>query len=266
LKNEISILISTKNRFELGYTLFSLLQQTEPEWCLDIIYGDIYSTLSDYNQSILDLIKQTHTVKTHIYPRSTNFLKNFNEVISRISNKKSMRLDDDIILCQNYIKTLDPYLDIESVGAVSGFIETMSFDFWEKICKETSSLSVRKNLLSQKYINDFNFNKGLNQPLFHRGHISPLEFSQEWYYSGTLPTDALLLLTKVFSEVKFDEKLASPHFCDDLDLSFALRKKNYKLIFSPQARCIHLHAFDKVRIHNEKIEKKLFGYIKNKWT
>lgn len=264
MKTLLTVLISTRSRPELSMTLLSLLQQSYQNWKLDLVYGDFGNGLGRVNEQVLGIVQEKHEVGLFEFGKDTNFLANMNKVVDKITTKYMMRLDDDIVLKPNYIEKLIPFLDKRKVGAVTGFVETLSSDFWVGV----SNLALAEDLsvLQKTFINDFDFDKGLLQPLFHRGHISMDAFKRKWYYSGTFPTDAVLLKTKVMKVSRFDENLAQPHFCDDLDLSFSVRHMGYQIIFVPSARCIHLYSEDKRRIVDRVTESKLFDYLRNKWT
>lgn len=261
MKEKLTVLVSTRCRPELSLALLSLLQQNFSHWKLNLVYGDLGNSIGTINEKILRIVQETHEVRLFRFDKGTNFLANLNIVIDQVTTKYSMRLDDDIALRPDYLSELISFLNRREVGAVTGFVETMSSDFWvgPGSLKDIS-------VLKEKFINDFDFDKGLSQPLYHRGHIPPDIFRRRWYYSGTFPTDAVLFNTNVLQMTKFDPNLARPHFCDDIDLSFNIRQKGYRIVFVPSARCIHLYAKDKKRIRDSVKEKLLFDYLRRKWT
>jgi len=199
----VSVIIPTYNRVNyLKNTINSLLNQTNMPY--EIIVIDDGST--DGTKEYLEEISQKYKIIKCFYQKNSGPAKARNLGIKKARGNIIAFLDDDEIAHKNWIKVIvETFKKFDNIGGVGGpYIEERSKNIYEKYLKLQFNITNSKN------------------------------FKKLPYLGGNTA-----FCKKVLQEIGgFDEKLIRG---EDVDLSFRIRLKGYKIIYNKDMIIYHFN-------------------------
>lgn len=225
MKQTLSVLIPTRDRFDdISKCILNIVNQScIPETIIVVDSSDKDGLKERLERKIekagIEFIYTKSEIKSTAIQRNMGIEKNSKDLI--------LILDDDVLLENTFISEIKKVFqaDTEStVGAVVGkIIDRERLGFISSIIRKLFFLSengkgeVKKSWAANNYLN-------ITQ-------ITPVSWA-----SGGCSTFRSI----VFKYDQFDENLMGYSYMEDLDYSFRIGKK-WKLLFNPDALCIHNH-------------------------
>lgn len=222
----ISVIICTKDRKN---DLFQAIRSIESQTRLpdELIIVDA-STSQDYKNDLLNKFKKLDIKYLHTGPGLT---KQRNLGILASSGELIIFFDDDVILEPEYIFFIEQIFlnDVENkIGGAMGRItnikkKTLFFNLIQFFSKIFLLTSEGDGTLKISGLPTHPFTLNYNRPI----EVEVLSGCQMAYRQ------------EVFKHEKFDEFLSSYSYLEDVDFSYRIFKRGYKLIYQPKALIEH---------------------------
>lgn len=225
MKQTLSVLIPTRNRFDdISKCVNSIVNQSSlPDAIIIVDSSDKDGLKERLERKIEKAGIEFIYIKSEII--STAIQKNMG--IKKNSKDLILILDDDVLLENTFISEIKKVFQADTegtVGAVVGkTINRKRIGFVSSIIRKLFFLSengrgeVKKSWAANNYLN-----------------ISQIT-SVSWVSGGCSTYRSI-----VFKHYQFDQNLVGYSYMEDLDHSFRVGKK-WKLLFNPDALCIHNH-------------------------
>jgi len=237
-----SVIVATKDRFE---NVISCLESVQKQTVLPETFVVVdASKKNGLQQLLIDRTKGNSLELIYIkakpgltYQRNLGIASNRNELV--------LFLDDDVILAENYLKQMKQIFSVDKenkIGGVTGFItNTSDYHLFSKIVRKIFCLSEQK----KGEVKKSGANNGISSEIKKQIEVDWLSGCNQMYRA------------EVFQNELFDESLKGYCYMEDVDFSFRVGKR-YKLLFNPQAKCVHNHLTVPTSRLKKKEKQKMF--------
>ncbi|MDR2685479.1 MAG: glycosyltransferase [Rickettsiales bacterium] len=235
----VSIIIPAYNQYEFTHACIHSVLKNVKGASYEVILADDCST--DETKNVKQRIKNIVHVRNK---KNLRFLKNCNNAAKKAKGKYIALLNNDTIVCQNWLESLVKTLDGNST---IGLVGSECIDIDGKIIKSSGR--------SGKML------KRVNDKLA-RQHSDCTDGKDVAYVCGA----SIMISRKLWRELDgFDETFA-PSYFEDTDLAFRVREeKGLRVVLQPKSEIIHFENLSITKYLSERCKKNSIVF-KKKWA
>lgn len=216
-KPKVSIIIPVYNQINYTYCCIKSIIDTVKDIEYEVIVADDVS--KDATKNISYYIDGVKHIRNKV---NTGFVKNCNNGVSAAVGEYIVFLNNDTVVKEGWLSTLVDTLDNNSEIGMAG----------SKLLYPNNTLQEAGGIIWSDG-SGWNYGRGDDPDKFEYNYLKEVD-----YISGA----SIIIRKSLFDDIGgFDERYA-PAYCEDSDLAFEVRKRNYKVVYQPLSECIHFEG------------------------